>query len=144
MVLLFLCVCISLGAQAMQSNSSWPHHQEVMLRTLHLKKHAQTIYTIRSCLWEIKGVIVLYENYRNHPDLAPQDLHNLDIYNLNIRDSFRHLLAQCDQACKALSNSDLDNLIMHAQEAQRLYRQLQIETHTFKNIVAKRLPTSRL
>lgn len=128
----------------MQTSSVWPHVKEAEVRALRLQKHAQSIHSIRSCLWQIKGLIVLYQNYRNQLEHKRYDLHNLDVYNLNIKQTLNHLIWQCDQACIALSNSDLDRLTQHVQESERLYRQLHIEAGIFKNIVAKSLPTSRM
>lgn len=117
--------------------------EQSSLLSQQLAAHAQEIGSIRRSLWQFKGLLVSYQNHRI-AEAKSNEQNSLDDHNKNVKDFYQQIIKECDKACEALTNRDLQLLSHHTQLAQRFYDLLNAETHHFKNLVAKRFPRSKM
>lgn len=142
MIIIFLGLIFTVSSYAMQTVAVSAHTESIA--SIVLAKHAHEVALIRSSLWQIKGLLVSYQSHRLAANSHIQDQKALDCHNDNIKDAFIQVIIECDKACEALLRRDLQLLIHHASMAHHLFAHLNIEAAHFKNMVAKRLPRSKM
>ena len=118
--------------------------EDSALLTKQLTVHAREIQAIRSSLWPFKGLLVYYQNRKLASGAEIKDQVTLDHHNNSLKSVYQLIIKECDKACHALANRDLQLLAQHTQTAQRFYSLFDAEVRHFKHLVAKKFPRANM